>query len=80
MEGLKIKYIVRKVEDGSLVNKCFVLRPDKDEAARKALLAYADATDNKQLAEDIRKWIDDINYNISAINEHTMRCMFEDED
>ena len=55
MDGLKVKYIVLKVKDGSTVDGCFVLRPDKDPAARAAVLAYADATENTMLAEDIRK-------------------------
>lgn len=61
VDGLKVKYNVTKVEDGSRVCDCFVLRPQKDIAARKALLAYADATDNKKLKDDIEIWIDDIN-------------------
>lgn len=59
-EGLKLKYNVYKIEDGSVVNDCFVLRPQKDKAARAALLEYAKSTDNPALAEDIRKWIDSI--------------------
>lgn len=61
MDGLKLKYNVTKLEDGSRVCDCFVLRPQNDIAARKALLAYADATDNIQLKDDIEIWIDDIN-------------------
>ena len=55
--GLHVKYDVRKVSDGSVVNNCFVLRPDRDPAAIAALRAYADATPNKTLAEDIYKWV-----------------------
>lgn len=44
-EGLKVKYNVFKVEDGGIVNNCFVLRPDKDPAAVDALRAYAASTD-----------------------------------
>ena len=55
--GLKVKYNVSKVEDGSIVHNCFVLRPDKDSAAIAALRAYADATDNRQLAGDILDWV-----------------------
>lgn len=58
MEGLKIKYNVYKVSDGSIVHDCFVLRPGKDPAAQAALMAYADATDNAVLADDIRRWMD----------------------
>ena len=56
--GLKRKYIVLKSDTGELVDGCFVLRPDKDEAAIAALVAYAGATGNKQLAADILAWID----------------------
>ena len=56
-EGLKRKYIVLKADTGELVENCFVLRPDKDPAARAALRAYAEATENKQLANDITNWV-----------------------
>ena len=59
-DGLKVKYIVRKVDTGELVDECFVLRPQKDEAAIAALYAYAKATENKVLAYDICKWLDTI--------------------
>jgi hypothetical protein len=36
-DGLKVKYNVYKVSDGSKVLDCFVLRPQKDNAARIAL-------------------------------------------
>lgn len=55
--GLTVKYEVRKKEDGSLVEGCFVLRPDKDPAAIEALRAYAAATPNKELSKDIDNWI-----------------------
>jgi len=58
--GLKVKYIVRKASNGELVDDCFVLRPDKDQAAIAALNAYADATENQVLAADIRKWLSSI--------------------
>lgn len=53
--------IVYKVSDNSIVDECFVLRPDRDPAAKAALLAYEDATDNVALADDIRRWMDTIN-------------------
>lgn len=59
-KGLDIKYNVTKVKDGSIVNNCFVLRPDKDKCAKEALLKYAEVTDNKVLALDIITWLDDI--------------------
>ncbi|MFV0353478.1 MAG: hypothetical protein ACK5JF_14425 [Oscillospiraceae bacterium] len=56
-DGLKLKYTVSKIEDGSIVENCFVLRPDKDPAAKAAMYAYAIATTNKVLSEDIKKWM-----------------------
>lgn len=47
-----------EVSDHGIANNCFVLRPGKDPAAKMALLAYADATDDVALAEDIRRLID----------------------
>ncbi len=55
--GLKRKYIVFKSDTGESVEDCFVLRPNIDDAARVALKAYADATNNKQLSADIRNWL-----------------------
>ena len=55
--GLYGKYSVYKNKDGSQVTDCFVLHPDKDPAAVVALTAYATATDNAELAADIRGWI-----------------------
>lgn len=55
--GLKRKYIVFKSDTGESVEDCFVLRPDIDDAARAALRAYADATNNEQLSADIRNWL-----------------------
>lgn len=55
--GLYIKYNVFKVEDGTPVYNCFVLRPDKDPAARAALRAYAEAAENEALRNDIREWL-----------------------
>lgn len=59
-EGLKIKYNVTKVSDGSPVYDCFVLRPDRDPAAIAAIYAYAEATTNKTLAEDLRRWMEEL--------------------
>ena len=58
-KGLKRKYIVFKSDSGEPVENCFVLRPDKDPAAKIAMEAYAKATDNKTLADDITRWIGD---------------------
>lgn len=59
-KGLKRKYIVFKADTGEAVENCFVLRPDIDSAARAALKAYAEATDNKQLSNDIINWVKEI--------------------
>lgn len=54
--GLYSKYEVKKRSDGTPVNNCFVLRPDRDDAAIAAMLAYADATSDSQLAKELREW------------------------
>ena len=56
-EGLKEKYLVFKADTGEKVRNCFVLRPDKDPAAIVALRAYAETTDNENLAGDIYIWV-----------------------
>lgn len=55
-KGLYGKYIVHK-NDLTPVYDCFVLEPDKDPAAVAALRAYAAATGNKALAQDIYDWV-----------------------
>lgn len=59
-KGLYVKYDVRKVDTGELVNDCFVLRPDKDRAAFAALRAYAEQTTNDELRKDINQQLDSI--------------------
>ena len=56
-KGLKAKYLVFKADTGERVGNCFVLCPDKDPAAVEALRAYASATGNETLAEDIYNWV-----------------------
>ena len=56
-KGLKAKYLVFKADTGEILENCFILRPDKDPTAVEALRAYANATDNKTLAEDIYGWV-----------------------
>lgn len=56
-KGLKAKYLVFKADTGAKVDNCFILRPDKDPVAVAALRAYASATDNEILAEDIYNWV-----------------------
>ena len=56
-KGLKAKYLVFKSDTGEKVDNCFVLCPGRDPAATEALRAYANATDNETLAEDIYNWV-----------------------
>lgn len=56
-KGLYGKYVVIKVVDGTIIENCFILKPDSDPAAVKALQAYAAATDNKVLAADLFAWV-----------------------
>lgn len=57
--GLHGKYIVRKADTGEPVFDCFVLRPDRDPHARKALTAYMTsvAGENPALANDLAVWL-----------------------
>lgn len=57
-KGLYGKYILYKADTREEVTEdYFVLRPDRDPAAIFALLAYAEATDNKKLAKDLAEWV-----------------------
>lgn len=69
MEGLKVKYNVYKAHNNELVEDCFVLRPQKDLAARKALLIYAGKTKNKALRQDILEWLKSIRKNYGTLEE-----------
>lgn len=63
-EGLSTKYLVVH-GDGEPLSpsrvkgypECFVLRPDRDRAARMALHTYACATPNRVLAADLLEWL-----------------------
>jgi len=55
-KGLYSKYRVYRCDLTPVFN-CFVLEPDKDPAAVTALRAYAAATENKALAQDIYDWV-----------------------
>lgn len=72
-DGLKVKYEVRKKESGELVDNCFVLRPGKDPAAIKALLKYADSTENKELSNDIIKWVEQYSF-FTVDNKSCSNC------
>lgn len=58
-DGLHEKYQVSKSEDA--VENCFVLEPQSDDAAREALLRYAEVTNNTELATDLREWVAELN-------------------
>jgi len=55
-DGLYEKYVVTK--DGEPVDDCFVLRPNRDPAARLAILKYADVTDNPILSVHLILWLE----------------------
>lgn len=55
------KYQIINRETGTEADgQYFVLKPEKDSAARAALLAYASITNNEELAMDITKWLSDL--------------------
>jgi hypothetical protein len=56
--GLYGKYEV--TQNGAPVRECFVLEPESDKAARMAIRTYAASTSNDALAEELNKWMDDI--------------------
>lgn len=55
--GLYGKYIITKADGTPVTDRCFVLKPDKDPAAVAALQAYAAATDDEQLRDDLYAWV-----------------------
>ena len=57
-KGLYGKYIVKKADTQEQVENCFVLKPDVDPAALKALKIYVEATSNHRLKKDLVDWID----------------------
>lgn len=54
-QGLYQKYVV--YQDGEPVPNCFVLEPESDPVALEAMEAYADVTDNQELADDLQEWV-----------------------
>lgn len=75
--GLLLKYNVQKVSTGEPVHDCFVLRPQKDAAARAALLAYAKATHNAKLASDLIVWVRQLELELplAQLPDMCCRCM-----
>lgn len=59
MEGLYPKYTVINNYTGLESYDCFILKPTKDEAARLALLYYAEICGNETLKNDIKIWLND---------------------
>lgn len=58
-DGLYQKYAVFK--NGKPVEKpVFILSPETDPVALKALRTYADETDNLELSADLTAWLDGI--------------------
>lgn len=57
-KGLYPKYTLINNETGkNAEGEYFILKPLQDPAAVKALLAYAEHTHNKLVANDIRDWL-----------------------
>lgn len=63
--GLYEKYEVRK--DGEVVEDCFVLEPESDEAAQAALATYALETGDEDLLEDLDAWLQDLDFTDEAV-------------
>jgi len=62
MKGLYDKYSVWRLDEhGDPINpeltNVFVLSPETDPVARKALAFYADMSDNMTLRHDIWRWL-----------------------
>lgn len=58
MPRLYDKYIILHADDGTFVEGfCFVLKPESDPAARTALRAYALATPDVELENDLLVWL-----------------------
>src|SRR5690554_792173 len=58
VKGLFNKYQIINRETGEEVEgQYFVLKPEKDHAARAALEKYAEITNNEQLEQDIYAWL-----------------------
>ena len=63
-KGLYAKYIVKYADDGSQVEGfCFVLRPDRDYAARRALRVYALCTLDFKVARDLYDYLCELERN-----------------
>ena len=63
-KGLIAKFIVTRQSTGEQVfDPLFVLLPEKDVAARQALVKYSECTQNKVLSDDIKDWVAEMQWN-----------------
>ena len=73
-KGQYAKYIVKYADDGSQVEDfCFVLRPDRDYAARRALRIYAMCTLDFKVARDLNDYLDQLERNAGVIEDTSGR-------
>lgn len=70
MEGLYDKYVVYRRGTKQKVAPVFVLKPDKDPAALEALKAYAKATKNELLADQLMEWVKEFDEHACIGNQH----------
>lgn len=60
-KGIYPKYIVTHADTGEQAEgDYFILKAENDAAARAALRAYADTTENRLLAADLRRWVEQV--------------------
>lgn len=71
--GLYNKYRVISEETGEEVYGCFVLKPQRDKAARKAIIKYAEETSNKLLRKGLIEWMESLE-KYSCINPLRKSC------
>lgn len=69
-EGLIDKFDVFRHGSGEQVfDSLFVLLPEKDPAARHALVEYTNRTQNQILSNDIKKWLENMPWNPICDND-----------
>jgi hypothetical protein len=57
-KGLYKKYTLINNETGKEIEgEAFILRPDRDDTALVAMEAYAEATENQSLKQDLKAWV-----------------------
>lgn len=67
--GLYNKYRVAKADGSPCEDYKFVLSPEKSEADRKALQAFADATSNMKLRDDIYMYLEHLNHRWGLVSK-----------